>query len=212
MQMVSKKVSIDYTLLVFWYIYSVRGRSQTTTYMKEWVAESSPYLWEFCGFKTTSFNFDLGNKMQLSVDPSTKEERCILLVASRSRRLLFLLSFSFFFLSSSGDVFFNFKYFMIFDLEVCYMCIYLVQSLQLDSVWLSLTQLDSAWLSLTQLDSAWLSLTQVDSAWLRLTQLDSAWLSLTQLDSARVSLTQFDSAWFSSIQLNSLDSGQFSLN
>ena len=37
-----------------------------------------------------------------------------LLVASRSRRLLFLLSFSFFFLLSSGDVFFNFKYFMIY--------------------------------------------------------------------------------------------------
>ena len=46
--------------------------------MQEWVAESSPYLWEFCGFKTTSFNFDLGNKMQLSIDPSTKRERRIL--------------------------------------------------------------------------------------------------------------------------------------
>ena len=87
---------------------------------------------------------------------------------------------SFIFFLLSGDVFFNFKYFMIYWFgRVLY--VYILSAIF--SVRFSSTQLNSAWLSSTQLNSAQLSLTQLDSVWLSLTQFDSAWLSSTQLES-----------------------------
>ena len=64
------------------------------------------------------------------------------------------------------------------------MCIYLVQSLQLNSAWLSSTQLDSAQFSSIQLNLAQFSSIQLNSAQfssLSLTQLSPSWIDSAQL-------------------------------
>ena len=147
---------------------------------------------------------------------------CLSFEATLVPSFIFFLSFFLLLLLLPERFFLTSNILWFIDLEECYMCIYLVQSLQFDSARLSLTQVDSAWLSSIQLDSvrfsstrwtqlnlvwissnylnsAWLSLTQFDSA--RLSHLDSAWVSSTQLNSARLSLTQLNSAWLSWTQL-----------
>ena len=67
----------------------------------------------------------------------------------------FIFFLSSFFLPETFFLTSNILWFI--DLEECYMCIYLVQSLQFDSAQLSLTQLDSVRFSLIQFNSAQLA-------------------------------------------------------
>ena len=91
---------------------------------------SLPFLDYTTHFHLDVRNMDLGATVVLTFRWSCNPEmECVFspliassfLVASRSRRLLFLLSFSFFL--SSGDVFLTSNISWFIDLEVCYMCI-----------------------------------------------------------------------------------------